>query len=301
MNTKKKITIGTHSGIFHQDDVVAVALLSILHGNNVTVKRTRDPNILATCDYVVDVGGGELDHHMPGGNGKREGTIPSSNYASAGLVWKKYSDDILTVCGCPAELIYDVAKKVDENIIEDVDKIDNGWIATSLFDFISLYIPNWDEDFSKVDNQFNKALSLTVKILSTAIKKEIANAASDNLMLGLLLDHPRRSHILEIPNQYIDWKPRVVEYNSIPFTYIDFVVFPYPTGGYAAQAVPPCLDEPFKQRIPFPCEWAGLTTTLPEVSGVKTATFCHNNLFFVRAETKEDVIKLCEIAIELTF
>ena len=95
MNTKEKIIVGPHSGIFHQNDVVAVALISILHGRNVKVIRTHDPLLLATCDYVVDVGGGEFDHDMPGGNGVREGAIPSSHYASAGLVWKKYSDDIL--------------------------------------------------------------------------------------------------------------------------------------------------------------------------------------------------------------
>ena len=293
MNTNK-IIIGTHNGIFHQDDVVAVALLSILHGNNITVKRTRDVNILSTCDYVVDVGGGELDHHLPGGNGVRENNIP---YASAGLVWKKYSYDILKAFDCPDKLIYEVAKKVDKNIIEDVDKIDNGRLATSVFDFILLYIPNWNEDFSKIDNHFNKILTLTVKILSMAIKKEIANTASDNLIIDLLNNHPHRSHILEIPNQYIDWKPQIIEHNTFPLTSIDFVVFPYPIGGYAAQSVPPSHDKPFEQRIPFPREWAGLTTTLPEVSGIKTATFCHNNLFFVRAETKEDVYKLCEIAI----
>lgn len=153
MNTKKKITIGTHNDIFHQNDVVAVALLSIIHGNNVTVKRTRDPNILVTCDYVVDVGGGEFDHHMPGKNGVRENSTP---YASSGLVWEKFAYDILEALGCPGNSFYDAKKRVDEKIIEPVDKIDNGYMDNSIFAFIPLFIPNWDEDFSNVDNQFNK-------------------------------------------------------------------------------------------------------------------------------------------------
>lgn len=295
MNTNKKITIGTHNGIFHQDEVVAIALLSIIHGTNIDIKRTRNLDVLSTCDFVVDVGDGEFDHHMPDGNGARDNGVA---YASAGLVWKKYSYDILTNCGCPEEFLYSANIRVDKNIIEPVDKIDNGTPASSLFDFIPNYIPNWNEDFSIVDKQFKKAFTLTRKILITAICKEIANAKSDRILHTCIDTKDRYSHILEIPNQYIDWQPIVIEHNSFPTGLIYFVVFPYPAGGYAAQAVPPSLEKHLEQLVPFPKEWAGLTSTLPEVSGVETATFCHNNLFFVRADTKEDVIKLCEIAIE---
>ncbi len=294
MNTNKRISVGTHSGIFHQDEVVAVALLSILHNSNVKVKRSRDPIILNTCDYLVDVGGGEFDHHMPGGNGCRENNTP---YASAGLVWKKYSHDILKSCDCPEHLINDVAIRVDKNIIEPVDKIDNDYMASSLFDFIPFFIPNWNEDFTKADIRFNDALALTREILINSIRKEIVNEDSDHIMMDLLSRHNLQSHILEIPSQFIDWKPKVIKYNTLADIPVDFVVFPYSAGGYAAQAVPPSLVHHFEQRIPFPRHWAGLTSTLPEVSGVDTATFCHNNLFFARAETKEDVYKLCQIAL----
>ena len=295
MNTNKKIIIGTHDGIFHQDEVVAIALLSLFIGSDFEIIRTRNSQLLASCDYVVDVGGGEFDHHMPGGNGTRIDGVP---YASAGLVWKKYATNILSNFTCPNELIECITNRIDTNIIEPVDKIDNGIYATSLFNFIPLYIPNWNDDFNKVDAQFNQALSIAINILHTAISKEISNAISDNLMCELIFERTKYSPILEIPNQYIDWKPQVIEANQLPSISIYFVVFPYPSGGYAAQAVPPSISEPFKQRISFPTEWAGLTTTLPVVSGVETATFCHNNLFFVRAKTKEDVIKLCKIAIE---
>lgn len=295
MNTKNMITVGTHNGIFHQDEVVAIALIYLLYGDTVTVKRTRNPKILSRCDLVVDVGGGEFDHHMPGGNGVRANNIP---YASAGLIWRHIGQNVLKKYGCPNDILYEAFNSVDKNIIQPVDKIDNGISASSLFDYIPVYIPNWNEDFNEVDNRFNDVLSLTTRILTTAIRKEIANISSDSLLLDLLYQHKTRSHVLEIPNQYIDWKARIIEYNTFSNLPIDFVVFPYPTGGYAAQAVPPSFEESFKQRIPFPRDWAGLTTTLPEVSGVKTATFCHNNLFFVRAETKEDVIELCKIAID---
>ena len=296
----EKISIGTHNGIFHQDEVVAIALLSIIHGISLNVRRTRDPEILATCDYVVDIGGGEFDHHMPGKNGFRKSNSSTKPiaYASAGLVWKKYSHDILKIMECPEALLDNVSMRVDENIIKPVDMIDDGLPAFSLFDFIPQYIPNWDKDFTTVDKQFKKALTLTRKILKTAIKKEIANAKSDEIIQICIDTKAPHSSILEVPNQYINWKPLVIQHNKFPMDLIYFVVFPYPDSGYAAQAVPPSLERQLEQLIPFPSEWAGLTSALPKISGVETATFCHNNLFFVRADTKEDVIRLCEIAIE---
>ena len=65
--------IGTHSGTFHCDDAMAVAMLKTLDRfKNAEVRRSRDPKVWATCDIVVDVGGEYntekmiLDHHQRG-------------------------------------------------------------------------------------------------------------------------------------------------------------------------------------------------------------------------------------------
>lgn len=68
--TKKKITVGTHDGWFHVDDILAVALLKYsLPEYNVDVVRSRDVNVLSKCDLRVDVGGvnngvTDFDHHQ---------------------------------------------------------------------------------------------------------------------------------------------------------------------------------------------------------------------------------------------
>ena len=91
--TKKTITIGTHNGLFHCDEVVACALLSMfiqnLYGEEVDINiiRTRDPSILEKCDICVDIGEGKYDHHYTGFNEKRDGEN-GEMYASAGLVFK---------------------------------------------------------------------------------------------------------------------------------------------------------------------------------------------------------------------
>jgi uncharacterized UPF0160 family protein len=51
--------IGTHSGTFHCDEVLACLLLSKYTSNfkDSEIVRSRDPAVLDTCDVVVDVGG----------------------------------------------------------------------------------------------------------------------------------------------------------------------------------------------------------------------------------------------------
>ena len=53
----KKVTIATHSGNFHPDDVFSVALFSIIFNGNIKVIRTRDATVYSKADFVIDVGG----------------------------------------------------------------------------------------------------------------------------------------------------------------------------------------------------------------------------------------------------
>src|SRR5437868_2290590 len=63
--------IGTHSGKFHCDEVLACSLLrELTEFKNAEIVRSRDQNVLAKCDIVVDVGGVfnpsilRFDHHQ---------------------------------------------------------------------------------------------------------------------------------------------------------------------------------------------------------------------------------------------
>ena len=59
-----EIIIGTHNGIFHADDALAVALLVMeSQCQNYQVVRSRVPADFVDCDFVVDVSEGLLDHH----------------------------------------------------------------------------------------------------------------------------------------------------------------------------------------------------------------------------------------------
>ena len=125
---EKYYVIGTHNGIFHSDEVVAVALLAFLHkGEKIVVIRTRNEDLLKKCDICVDVGGGKFDHHLPGYDKRREGE-EGILYASAGLVFAEFGRSILHKYNphLSEEEIDSLFKRVDEEIIQPVDAEDNG-------------------------------------------------------------------------------------------------------------------------------------------------------------------------------
>lgn len=58
--------VAVHGGLeFHADEALALALLCVLSGAEISWTRTRDPKILDTVDLRIDVGEGLLDHHGP--------------------------------------------------------------------------------------------------------------------------------------------------------------------------------------------------------------------------------------------
>lgn len=296
------VNIGTHSGIFHLDEVVAVSLMNLYNGEqNVTVIRTRDTKELSKCHVLVDIGGGKFDHHQIGGNGKRKN---GPDYASAGLVWKEFGEEIIIDLAEIAnfqladEQISNVFNSIDEMYIQPVDAIDNGFKGDfSLFEYINAFLPDWNSSSEEAFNAaFREAVTATTLILRKLISKCIEEEYSYCWILKSL--HKNNSRIFELPAQTFPWNEPVIDYNAFHYNVVDFVIFPYPAGGWAAQCVPPSRDKLFEQRIPFPKEWAGQTENLPKISSVLGATFCHNNCFFVRATTKEAVIQLCKNAIE---
>ena len=93
----KNITlrVGTHNGIFHCDEMIAICLINIIFNNikDIEVIRSRNLKLLNKYTHLlIDIGGGKYDHHQIGGNGERKNGI---KYASSGLVWKDFGKDII--------------------------------------------------------------------------------------------------------------------------------------------------------------------------------------------------------------
>lgn len=167
--------------------------------------------------------------------------------------------------------------------------------------FISSYLPKWYETEPDFNEQFIRVLNTTMTILEQEIVRTIGEVYATKEITERIKSSVFFSNcILEIPSQTMPWIETVCCFNEV-YKYdncIRFVIFPHPSGGWAAQCVPPSVKERFKQIIPFPKFWAGQTNELARISGVDDATFCHNGCFFARAKTRNGVIKMCEIAME---
>lgn len=93
--TKRTVNyLATHSGSFHADESLAIALLKSLPlYSSYNLVRTRDPALLKDATIVVDVGGEydvaekRFDHHQRGFD-QVFGQGFTTKLSSAGLVYK---------------------------------------------------------------------------------------------------------------------------------------------------------------------------------------------------------------------
>jgi uncharacterized UPF0160 family protein len=289
------ITIATHNGNFHADDVFSIAALKHIFPN-FNLIRTRNLEVIGKADLVIDVGGeynadaGRFDHHQRGGAGERENGIP---YSSFGLVWQKYGLEI-----CQGN--QDVANAVDAGLVSTIDAIDCGYTegaskginqGISLSQTISMFNPTWQED-SHFDNCFDEAVEFATRILTRFIAsanggisaKEIVAKAIENA------EDPR----VIVLDKYTPWK-RTVHALSAQALYM---VYPSGSGPWRIQTVP---VEPgsFEDRKSLPQAWAGLSDdALKAVTGIDDAMFCHNGLFIAGAESFESTMKMAAIALQ---
>jgi uncharacterized UPF0160 family protein len=284
-------TIATHNGNFHADDVFSIAAFKHIFPSFKLI-RTRDSELIANADIVLDVGGvydpdtDRFDHHQRGGAGERENGIP---YSSFGLIWQKYG---LEIC----EGNQDVANAVDKGLVSTIDAIDCGHAegvtkGISLSHTISMFNPTWQED-SHFDACFDEAVDFASRVLTRFIAsanggisaKEIVAKAIDNA------EDPR----VIVLEKYTPWK-RTVHTLSKEALY---VIYPSQTGQWRIQTVPVELDS-FENRKSLPKQWAGLSDkALIEVTGIDDAMFCHNGLFIAGAESFESTMKMASIALK---
>lgn len=298
-NTKCTMNFGTHNGIFHCDEVVGIAILEIAHMNtDVYVVRTRNIDDLKKLNIVIDIGGGMFDHHMAGFNVCRP---TGEKYASAGLVWREFAKEAIKNVMAEEGISIDddkikaIKEQIDREVIIPVDMEDNGEkINSHTFSFIPKFLPSWLET-PNYDDAFSRVEAIVFGILKEIIKDKVIQVATKK-ELEKRYDCINDG-ILEIPSQTMPWLEDVVSYNESHDYRVKFVIFPYPAGGWAAQSVPPSIEKKFNQLVSFPKKWAGGNEkTLPEISGVQDATFCHNGCFFARSKTKESILEMCRIA-----
>lgn len=291
--------IVTHNAKFHTDDVFAIATLLILYPD-AEVIRTRDEKLVKTADIVVDVGqvydatNNRFDHHQAGGAGKRGNGI---QYASFGLVWKKFGEK---VSGSR-----EVAEKIDGAIAQLVDAADNGQDVIStkipeLFPFtinsvVDQYRATWKEE-----ENWNERFMEAVRWAQTVIKREI-KIVTDMLegakIVETLYKDSADKRIFVVDEKY-DFGRETVMNTLVKFPEpIYAVLYRGDTRSWQVLAIKK-NPATFESRKALPEAWrAKMDTELEVASGVSEALFCHRSGFMCTTKSKEGAIKLAEIAL----
>jgi uncharacterized UPF0160 family protein len=282
-------SIATHNGNFHADDVFAVAALKNIF-TDINLIRTRDLEVIAKADIVVDVGNeydsatDRFDHHQRGGAGERKNGIP---YSSFGLVWEKYG---LQICHGDQQ----VMTMVDIELVSVIDAIDCGYTeggeGVSLSQTIAMFNPAWQEDDS-FDDCFDEALSFASRILSRFIADAKGDISARTLVETAIdsADDPR----VIVLEKYSPWKTTVHELSKTAL----YVVYPSLSDKWMLHTV---AIEPgsFEDRKPLPKQWAGLSDkALQDVTAIDDAMFCHNGLFIAGAQSYQSIMKMAAIAL----
>ena len=288
--------VATHPGNFHADDVFAIAVLQLVHGE-LDVVRTRDAEAQAAADLRVDVGGrhdpatGDFDHHQKGGAGERANGL---RYASFGLVWREHGEalagsaeaaaaiDERLVCGVDAN---DVGQALVEPLVGDIRPM-------SVSGVIAALNPSWDEALTPAeeDERFARAVDLARGML----EREIAGAAAFDRARELVAAAIRRAEdprVIELDSN-MPWREAVT--TTAPEAL--YVVYPK-ADGWGSQAVPRDVGS-FENRLSFPADWRGRSgADLVAATGVQDAIFCHSAGFYASAGSREGIVALVAASI----
>lgn len=294
-----KVTVATHDGIFHADEVFALAVLRIFFGkknDEMEIIRTRDLEKIALAKIAVDVGGeydkvkNRFDHHQKGMKVGRKNEIP---YAAFGLIWKHFGKSITSN--------EDVWEIIEKKLVMPVDALDNGMeISSPIYEGVHDYTLNtmisaisisFEEGQS--ETAFEKALEFATLILKGEIKKVEDKIEGERLVTAEIIKQ-EEPEIL-ILEKYAKWSDAVANYKNIKF-----VIFPYMNStNWCIQAARDKLETFGNDRISFPKEWRGLSNSdLDAVTGISGGVFCHSGGYFAVATSKETAIEMAKKTIE---
>ncbi|TFK77073.1 GAMM1 protein [Pluteus cervinus] len=325
--TKVAKTIGTHNGTFHCDEALAVFLLRQTDTyRDADVKRTRAPEVLDTCDIVVDVGAvydetkALFDHHQRGFDhvfGHGFGT----KLSSAGLVYKHFGQEVISnhtqlARGDPKVSI--LWLKLYKEFIEALDAIDNGISQyptdvepryrnrTDLSSRVGALNPAWNQSFDSktLDDQFAKASSLAGEEFLGKLNY-YANAwlpARDLLISSIQTSQTAEpSGKIIVFDQFLPWKEHLFELEAerkVPeVEKAIYVVYPDETAKWRVQAVP-VSPESFESRKALPEPWRGLRDDeLSQKSGIPDCIFVHASGFIGGNKTKEGALQIARAAL----
>ncbi len=286
---KQPRSVGVHDGTFHADEVTACALLALFNLiDEDKIIRSRNPEELAKCEYVCDVGGVYdpkqklFDHHQVDYTGP---------WSSAGMVLNYLKTEKII-----SEKEYHF---FNGTLVIGIDDHDNGRAPLpkgycSFSHVISNFVPvqhdcSAEEQYSCFIEGFHFALSHLRRIWERyqyvfSCKEKVQKVMAE-------------CRDCLIFNESLPWLEGFFELQGEDHP-ARFVIMP--SGPHwKLRGIPPSFEDRMNVRVPLPEEWAGLLEEeLQAVSGISGAVFCHKGRFISVWKTKEDAIKALEYTIE---
>jgi uncharacterized UPF0160 family protein len=240
-----------------------------------------------------------FDHHQREGAGERETSIP---YASFGLIWKHYGEDVCSKYSVSQKVeAQEVCKLVDQKLVSPVDAHDNGFVISTPNNFgvseynvskaISAFNSTWLEQGQiSSDERFKKALEFAKEIL----KREIVWAEAEILGNKETLEVIKAQNYPEILilETRVDWEREVTKHKNIKF------VISKGKEHWSVQVARDDIENFDSNRIEFPKSWHGLRDeAFEKESGVPGAIFCARGGWYAKVNTKEAALSLTQKAL----
>ena len=285
LEQKRPRSVGTHNGTFHADEVTACGLLSLFDLIDPDkVVRTRDMAVLATCEYVCDVGGiydparKLFDHHQAEYQGP---------WSSAGMVL-----DYLKQIGTLDE---DAYRFFNDALIRGVDDHDNGRAhqergSCTFSHVVANFTPiRYDVDEAEQDSAFREAFQFVCGHLERMWQRYCYNRDCRQIVADCMAT----SSECLIFDKAIPWLESFFALNGEHHPAV-FIIMP--SGEHwKLRGIPPSYEDRMAVRIPLPAQWAGLLDKeLGLVSGIPGGVFCHKGRFISVWKTKEDALSALE-------
>jgi uncharacterized UPF0160 family protein len=296
---EKVMRIFTHSGQFHADDALSVAMAQLAGFSGPVIRvRTLPSDFIPSEDLAIDVGGqydpekGHFDHHQ------RDGS--ADGRATAGKFWAAYGSKI-----CGGDSV--VSDRVYQEFVAPIDRADIGvrdwqqvredWKHLSASALIASMNPPFGSEPALVDLAFDVA----VLAMSQALAGAIHQAQAWVEMAGILDRGISPEPGILVIEKGGPWQEHIF---SEKFDNVLYVLFPSDRGGFLVQCVP---DKPgsFGQRKPLPSTWRGarenefasiLKQEMKAEAEVSSSLFCHPGGFICGAATLGDAVTMAKAA-----
>lgn len=279
--------IFTHNGVFHGDEVMAIAILETLCKQTIEVVRTRNPKVWETrnpeSEYLIDVGG----EHLPTANAFDHHQEADMERASAGLVWQEFGTLLCTRLfegdeGCLGEKL---SGRVYDSLIRGIDLADTGRMEPTEAYTVSQCISSFNNEniFSPdQDIAFRKAVDFAKGVFERELRKQKKTVDDEVVTENAFKVH---GDVAYFPRFLAGWKTWVLSHmDTDGVKEKKFVAYPSGKGeSWKLQAMPnPANPTPSSIHTIIPTS----LETLPYV------VFIHKAGFIAEVTTRGDITNL---------